>query len=397
MRLALITHKFVKGDGQGRVNYELARAALADGHTVFMLASEVASELASHPLARVVHLSVRGLPSALLQNQMFACKATLWLWRHRGMLDLVHANGFVSWCGADVNSSHFVHAAWMRSRAHTWHLRRDAYGLYQLIYSACNKRFERWSYRRARIVVAVSERVRCELIETGLEPGSVRVIQNGVDPEEFKPAPVSRRDLHLPDGTLALFIGDIRTPRKNLDTLLRALAAVRGMNLVVVGNTRGSPYPQLAAELGLRERVHFLGFRRDVPQIMRTANLFVFPSRYEACSLVLLEAAASGLPVVSGRATGGTELLNADCSILLDDPEDHEQLAAVLNQLLERPDDLERMGREARQVALANSWQAMAQRYLILYEELLEQSHGRPQDGMRDVLDRSERSESRVL
>ena len=377
MRLALITHKFVRGDGQGRVNYELARAALAAGHTVWLVASEVAPELASHPLARVVRIGVRGLPTALLQNQLFACKSAMWLWRHRAELNIVHANGFVSWSRADINSSHFVHAAWLRSRAHTWRMRKDAYGLYQLIYTVCNKRFEKWSYSRARTIVAVSQQVRRELAESGVDPARLRVITNGVDTEEFTPVPISRHELELPEGKLALFIGDIRTPRKNLDTLLRALVDVPGVTLVVVGDTTGSPYPQIAAELGLESRVRFLGFRRDVPRLMQAANLFVFPSRYEACSLVLLEAAASGLPIVAGRTTGGSELLSPNCSVLLDDPEDHRELASVLNRLFEKPVNLEKMGKEARRLALVNSWHAMGQKYLRLYQELLEQAPGR--------------------
>ncbi|HKD53186.1 MAG TPA: glycosyltransferase family 4 protein, partial [Steroidobacteraceae bacterium] len=156
MRIAIVTHKFVKGDGQGRVNYELARAALAEGHPLWLVASEIAPELAAHPGARCVRLGVGRVPLALLQNQLFACATTLWLWRHRRELDLVHANGFVSWGRADVNTSHFVHSAWSRSRFHTWRVRRDAYGLYQLIYSYCGRWLERCSYRAARLIVAVS-------------------------------------------------------------------------------------------------------------------------------------------------------------------------------------------------------------------------------------------------
>jgi glycosyltransferase involved in cell wall biosynthesis len=373
MRLALITHKFVKGDGQGRVNYELARAALAAGHTVFLLASEVAPELGNHPLARVVRIGVAGVPTALLQNQLFACKTALWIWRRRGELDLVHANGFVGWCAADLSSSHFVHAAWIASRYHTWRVRRDGYGLYQFLYSLAGKHLERWSYQHARCVVAVSEQVRRELLETGVSPARLRVIPNGVDTEEFAPREVSREAVGLPQGKLVLFIGDIKTPRKNLDTLLRAMVDVRDATLAVAGDPTGSPYPRLAARLGLGGRVSFLGFHRDVARLMAAADIFVFPSRYEACSLVLLEAAASGLPIVSASTVGGTELLTPECSVLLQDPEDHVELAATLNRLLASPALLRRMGLEARRVALANSWQVMAQSYLQLYLELMQQ------------------------
>jgi glycosyltransferase involved in cell wall biosynthesis len=380
MRLALITHKLVKGDGQGRVNYELAREALAAGHSVFLLASEVAPELAAHPQARVVRIRLAGLPTALLQNQVFACRTALWIWRHRGEIDLVHANGFVSWCAADINSSHFVHAAWMRSRYHTWRVRRDFYGFYQLLYSFTGKWLERWSYRHSRCVVAVSEQVRRELIEAGVTPQRLRVIPNGVDADEFAPAEVSRRESGLPEGRLLLFIGDLRTPRKNLDTLLRAMVNVHGATLAVAGSTERSPYPRLATRLGLEGRVAFLGFRRDVPQLMRAAAIFVFPSRYEACSLVLLEAAASGLPIVAAATAGGVELLTAECSELLHDPDDAVALAATLNRLLGAPAVLQRMSVESRRVALANSWQAMARRYLELYRELTPQPARQTQD-----------------
>jgi glycosyltransferase involved in cell wall biosynthesis len=380
MRLALITHKLIKGDGQGRVNYELARETLAAGHTVFLLASEVEAELAEHPLARVVRIGVAGLPTALLKNQVFACRTAVWIWRHRSEIDLVHANGFVSWCAADINSSHFVHAAWVRSRYHTWRIRRDLYGFYQLIYNLAGKWLEHWSYRHSRRVVAVSEQVRRELLEAGVTPERLRVIPNGVDTDEFAPREVSRSALGLPEGKLVLFIGDIRTPRKNLDTLLRAMVNVSDATLVVVGSTARSPYPRLAVALGLEARVAFLGFRRDVPQLMRAADIFVFPSRYEACSLVLLEAAASGLPIVAAAAAGGTELLTPECSELLQDSDDAVALAASLNRLLEAPEVLRRMGMESRRVALANSWQAMARRYLELYCELMQQPARQAQD-----------------
>jgi glycosyltransferase involved in cell wall biosynthesis len=408
VRLALITHKFVKGDGQGRVNYELAQAALAEGYYVWLVATEVAPELAAHPRARWVRIRVAWLPSSLLRNQLFAWQSALWQWRHRRELDLVHANGFVSWSRADINTSHFVHGAWLRSPFHTWRIRRDAYGLYQLLYSYCGTWLERWAYRRARLVVAVSVQVRGELIEAGVALPRLIVVPNGVDTEEFKPGDASRRALGLPAGKLLLFVGDIKTPRKNLDTLLRALVRVADASLTVVGDCNNSPYPRLAAELGLEHRVSFLGFRRDIARLMQSVDLFVFPSRYEACSLVLLEAAASGLPIVAARTTGGTELLSPACSVLVDDPGDEAELAATLNRLLENPAGLVRMGSEARRMALANSWQVMARRYLQLYDNLLRdhvgartesgsaESNVDPTEGAKDVERAEVRREERA-
>jgi glycosyltransferase involved in cell wall biosynthesis len=139
--------------------------------------------------------------------------------------------------------------------------------------------------------------------------------------------------------------------------------------------------------LGIERRVMFLGYRRDIPQLMQAADVFAFPSRYEACSLVLLEAAASGLPVIAGRRTGGTELLTPGCSVLLEDCEDANTLAAVLRELFREPTRLKAMGEAAREIALANSWHAMAQRYLHLYRELLAQSQ--PESGAAQSVHRA--------
>jgi len=376
VQLALITHRFVRGDGQGRVNYEVARAALDAGHVVWLVASEVAADLARHPRARVVRLPVSGWPTELLRNQVFALRSAWWLLRHRRQLDLVHVNGCITLGRADVNAAHFVHSAWLRSPHHTSRVRRDAYGLYQYLYTRLNAWLERRAYRRATRVVAVSEQVRRELRSIGVAGERLRVIANGVDIEEFRPAAPARGELGLPPGPLLLFVGDIKTPRKNLDTLLRALLEVPEAQLAVVGRTEGSPYPEMARTLGVDARVRFLGYRRDVARLMQAADVFVFPSRYEACSLVLLEAVASGLPVIAARTTGGTELLTSDCSVLIDDPGSAAQLAAAIRRIGASPVQLEAMRRAARALAEAHTWSAMAAAYLKLYAEIATQRSG---------------------
>jgi glycosyltransferase involved in cell wall biosynthesis len=376
MRIALVTHRFVRGDGQGRVNLEIAQAALRRGWKVTLISSAAAPELLGDANARWIPIDTARWPSELVRNQVFAFKATRWLRRLRRELDLIHVNGFVSWMAPDVNSSHFVHAAWLQSPFHTWRLRHDLYGAYQWLYSLSGKWLELRSYRSARVVVAVSQQVRRELVQAGVSEQRVRVIPNGVDTEEFRPGAPSRASLGLPGGPLVLFVGDAKTSRKNLDTVLRALVSVNDATLLVVGDHSGGAYPRLASALGVEARTRFLGFRTDIPTLMQAADLFVFPSRYEPSGLVLFEAAASGLPIIAARTAGGTEILGEQGCVLLHDAEDPGELASAMRRLLASPSELERLRLAARGAAVTNSWQAMAQRYLQLYCELLEDGNG---------------------
>jgi len=174
---------------------------------------------------------------------------------------------------------------------------------------------------------------------------------------------------------LAMFAGDIRTPRKNLDTVLHALVKVPDLHLAVVGSTEGSPFPKLAASLGLSGRVHFMGYRRDIAFIMRSVDLFVFPSRYEACTLVLLEALASGLPVITATATGGAEMVTPECGIVLPDSDDAEALALALLSLLSDRQKQNKMSKAARTIAEQNTWLSKAQTYVDLFEEIVNDDH----------------------
>lgn len=371
MKFCIVTHKIKKGDGQGRVNYEVAQEAIRRGHYLTLLASEIAPELQENSRVDCIAIPVKGYPTEFVRNLIFARKSADWLRKNRSSIDLVKVNGAINLSAADVNAVHFVHSSWLRSPVHISRNRQDLYGLYQWLFTAFNARWEKQAFQKAQVVVAVSEKVAQELVNIGVPRSRIRVIVNGVDLEEFTPGESNRQKLGLPENvTLALFAGDIRTPRKNLDTVLYALAKVPDLHLVVVGHTQGSPFPELAASLWLSDRVHFVGFRRDIPDIMRAVDLFVFPSRYEACSLVLLEALSSGLPVITATATGGGELVTPECGIVLSDSDDIDALAVALMSLVSDVPLMKQMGKAARFVAEQHSWKTMAQTYVDLFEEL---------------------------
>lgn len=371
MRLAVVTHNVIKGDGQGRANYEIARHALKNGYQVTLIADRVDDDLVAEG-AEWIRVQPQTLRKVnLFKVWQFAREADRVLAKLGGQIDIVHGYGYCLDRSHHVNTSQFVHSAWRKSPVHTARQHKNLYGLYQWTYSTLNAVWERRAYQKARVVVAASSTVRNELKDMGVPEDRLRVILNGADLAEFYPGPADRRALGLPEGVpLALFAGDIRTPRKNLDTVLKAFTQVPpGVHLVVVGRTEGSPFPAMAESLGLKDRIHFLGFRKDVPEIMRATDMFVFPSRYEACAVVLMEAVASGLPVITSRTTGGAEVITEECGIQIDDPNNAEALAAAITSLAADPDRRRSMGQAARRVAEGNTWTHVADAYLRLYRE----------------------------
>lgn len=371
MKLCIVTHRVMIGDGQGRVNYEVAWEALRRGHCITLLASQIAPELEQHSQVSWVPIAVKKVPTQLLQDLAFSIQSGNWLKQHRSQFDVVKVNGCITQAPADISAVHFVHSSWLRSPVHIWQQQQNLYSAYQWLYTTLNARWEKAAFHQAKVVVAVSEKIKQELIEIGISEKRVVVIVNGVDIEEFHPAPTDRATLGLPDSVpLALFVGDIRSLRKNLDTVLKALVDVPQLYLVVVGDTEKSPYPAMAERLDVQTRVHFMGYRRDVAHIMQAVDLFVFPSRYEACSLVLLEALASGLPVITAMSTGGVEIITPDCGIVLSHPDDTPALVNALHQLTADPHKRQKMGHSARQTAEGHTWTQMASRYLEVFEEL---------------------------
>lgn len=367
MHLCIVTHSFAKGSGQGRVNYEVIQEALAQGIQLTLVGSDIDASLAQHPAVTWIPIAVNRWPTELLKNMVFSAKATHWLQRHRRGFDVLKVNGAIARSPAEVNAVHFVHSAWLRSPAHTFQVRKDLYGLYQWLYTAVNAHWEKQAFQRADTVVAVSQKIAEELVDIGVPAHRINVIINGVDPEEFSPGPSDRAALGLPEGVpLAFFAGDIQTSRKNLDTILQALAQVPSLHLAIAGRVDGSPYPSMATSLGVAERTHFLDYRRDIAALMKAVDFFVFPSRYEACTLVLLEAMAAGLPVITAVTAGGAELVSPESGMVLEDPNDVAALADAMTTLAKEPQQRAAMGQAARAIAVEHNWTHMAQTYVSL-------------------------------
>jgi len=376
MKVAIVTHSFVENDGQGRVNLEVVRGLVAANHEVELIAAKVAPELLAMPGVHWTPVSHGPLPTNLLRNAWFSRRAARELRRMRGTVDLTMANGAITSAAVDVNAVHFVHGGWAASPY--YEPGRGLRGVYQRLYTWMNERLELQAFARCSRIIAVSGQVADEIVALGVPREKIETVPNGVDTNVFYPQAEKVSDLGLPAGQVrALFVGDIVSRRKGLDTVLAALPGVDGLGLVVVGRTEASPYPQEVQAAGLSDRVVFLGFRRDVAAIMRACDFFVFPSRYEPFGLVILEALASGLPVITARTAGIVDLLGDDVCIKLDDPDNVPALHAALQRLTTDPELRLEMGKRARDCALTLTWQTMAEHYVAVFEEVLAQKSAR--------------------
>lgn len=370
-QLCLVSHGCRRHDGQSRVNYEIVKAAIDRGWQVTFIGSHLSEELRDTPALRWLRVPESPLPSNLIKNLIFAVRATALLRKHKPEFDIVHTNGFIVWAASDINTVHFVHSGWLQNPCYPYKPVRSPYALYQTIFTHLNSYLERHAFNASPVLIAVSAKVREEIKSAGIGQEKLTVIHNGVDLDEFHPGPGQRARFFLDEGpTLFLFAGDIRSKRKNLESVIKALALVPKIHLAVAGALQGSPYPDLARMLGVANRVHFLGLVTEMPLLMRSVDGFVFPSRYEACSLVLFEALASGLPVITAASAGGAEVIG-DGGVVMENPDDIEKLAESMTLLADDSQLRSTMARRARQIAETLSWSHMTGRYLEIYQRAL--------------------------
>ncbi len=377
-RIAFVTHRLTRTDGQGKINYELALRLAERGHEVELVSTVLDGPLAGHRRARWHEVPVPSrVPSQLLRNQWFAVGSTRRLRAMKPSPDLVVVNGGITYHPADVNIAMFVHAHWRRVRP-AEDEGRFLQSAYHRLYASLNACWERRAFRNAAVAVALSEPVAEQLRElVDTVPSRTHVIEPGVDADAFRcladgEATPLRDELGVgPDERLAFFVGDLATRRKNLGLVLHAVAQVSGVRLAVVGGTTRSPYPKMAHDLGVADRVTFLGRRDDVPTLLREADVFCFPSRYDPWALVVTEALASGVPVVVGPEVGAASVVeHGRNGWLLHDADDLDGMASALRDVV-RDGTSPHRRQSVRETVLEQTWDKMTNSYESLFGTLV--------------------------
>ena len=239
---------------------------------------------------------------------------------------------------------------------------------------------QRRAHALATHVTAVSEQVAESSVALGVPRERITVIPNGVDVARFDGAdaePARAGALGLPAARPRFGAVGCLAPRKDYGTLLRALAILAGQgrafSCAIVGDGPDrEPMERLTAELGLADRVAFLGERGDVDALLPAFDVFTLSSREEGIPNALLEAMAAGRPCVVTRVGGNAEVLDDGRTGWLVPPEHPTALAEALAATLDDPAEARRRGDAARAAMLAErSIDAMVRRHEDFYHRAL--------------------------
>jgi UDP-glucose:(heptosyl)LPS alpha-1,3-glucosyltransferase len=213
----------------------------------------------------------------------------------------------------------------------------------------------------------------------GIGTESVRVVPSAIDPGRFSADDrLKRRHTErdrwgvTPDEPAGLFVA-MNYRLKGLAPLIRSLTAVprtKRFRVAVVGHPKFGRYERLAQSLGVADRVLFLGHRSDPRDCYFAADFLAHPTFYDPCSLVVLEALACGLPVVTTRYNGASELLTVpDTGLVVNDPHDAAELGGAIERML-NPDYRRSAAPAARQAATRWTFEAHYRALLDVFAEV---------------------------
>ena len=215
---------------------------------------------------------------------------------------------------------------------------------------------ERRTFANARLIIANSRMVKEQILHyyPDTDAAKIRIVYNGVPiPERFdkpkaKAALVEELGLD-PRRPILLFVGS-GFQRKGVEEFLRIIASLKTpVQAVVVGKEKNMRhYRQLTKKLGIAEQTHFTGPRKDVERFYEAADLFLFPTRYEPFSNVVLEAMSYAAVAVTTAQNGAAEVLPE--RFVMSQPDDMS-INTTIETLLRNKNDLQKVQQEARSIA----------------------------------------------
>lgn len=361
LRIAFVVHDYNRVLGHSRYVAELAER-FAAAHEVHVFANRFEGLPPGIEAHRVPAVRL----SALATIFSFVLPASLMIGRR---FDIVHAQGLTV-LNPDIVTAHISNARWVEGRRL---LEGNNLSWRERLFAALVIPAERWSLADSRATaIAISSALRQDLATDYRRSASTFVIPHGVNGRQFNPVvrtrfrSAVRSEIGLTDSTPAfLYVGDLR---KGMGSAIRALASVPGAHLIGVSRTPPDSYRSLSAACGVSDRVTLLPATSRIERYYGAADVLVLPTPYDAFGMVLTEAMACGLPVITTPLAGAAELLTDGVhGLIVGSPTDTDALAAAMRALAQDEAARSRMGTAAAALMLELSWDNVAKQTLDVY------------------------------
>ena len=200
----------------------------------------------------------------------------------------------------------------------------------------------------------------------------------GIDLDKFQKKEPTRQEIRnklgIPDGKIILMsVGEL-TKRKNHMVVVEALAWLKEYDILYVICGDGPLKARLRAkaeELGVRDRLKLLGFRKDIAELHKAADIFVFPSLQEGLPVALMEAMASGLPIVASKIRGNEDLISNNQGGYLINPKDSEQIAKAIEKMIQNPEKREKMEKRNLEIITKYGQETVLQKMDEFFDEIV--------------------------
>ena len=369
LNLAFVVHDYHRHGGQSRYVVELA-TRFRHNHEIHVYANTVSD---TDTAGIQFHHVPAWRSSALASILSFVVPATLMVGKH----DIVHAQGL---CGLrhSVATAHFIQPAWHAAQAAfcgriTWRQR-----LAEWLVAPLERRA--LVGKGVKRVIAVSNRTAGDIRQHYGRSQGVSVIHHGICADTFHPRlrAACRADLLKQLGldnnaVLALFAGNLQ---KGAAAAVETIARVPGVHLLLATASDTNAIMKHAHLLGSADRVHPLGFNKHLEQWLAAADMLLYPTFFDTFGMVIVEAMACGIPVVTTLRAGASDLVqHGETGWLVDDPSNIDGLAEGVRLLVNDSGLRTRMGQKARAVAEKRTWDAVADETMAVYRGLLDE-HG---------------------
>ncbi len=375
----LVSAGFHRHGGQSKANYYLVQYLLQNNHRVYLIGHDFDHDLTIDPRVHVYSLA-RPFGKDILGN---------WFLYHQGRsiikkiekrenqtCRVIVNGGNCVW--RDVNWVHYIHSVWQPKITNSTWLYRWKESIAGKIY----RRREQKSFRTATILIANSECTRKDLIQMGCHSQRVKTIYLGCDPDWSIPTENERKTarraiISVEDNRPLLgFVGGVGLDnRKGFDILVSAfeqLCTNKNWNgdLVIAGAGNGlSFWQQKLSQSPFRHRYHFLGFTKDVKEVLASLDLLISPVRYEPYGLNVQEAICRGVPSIVSQLAGIAEQYPPDCHpLLLNDANSVNELADKIERWWQNANEWKERFIHFSENLRRNTWSNMAKNMVSYFE-----------------------------